>query len=102
MVERDRKAEHIRLALESRMQFQRNLFDDYFFEHRALPEIRFEDIDTSTTFLGKRLAAPLLISCMTGGTAEAGRIMERSEDAVRQLLGRGLSSLTRILDAPPS
>lgn len=71
---RDRKAEHLRLALERRMQLEVNYFDHYAFEHRALPEIDFAAVDTSITFLGKRLAAPLLISCMTGGTAEAAGI----------------------------
>ena len=71
---RDRKAEHIELALESRMQMTRNFFDDFRFEHQALPEIDLESIDLSVTFLGKRLESPLLISCMTGGTDEATRI----------------------------
>jgi len=71
---RDRKAEHIRLALEERMQVRRSWFDDYRFEHCALPEIALDEIDLGTSFLGRELASPLLISCMTGGTPEAGRI----------------------------
>jgi len=71
---RDRKAEHIRLALDPRMQLGADLFAEYVFEHQALPEIDFAEIDTSVEFLGKRLAAPLLVSCMTGGTAIAGDI----------------------------
>jgi isopentenyl-diphosphate delta-isomerase len=72
--ERDRKLEHIRLALETRMQLAGRCFDDYVFEHQALPEIDFAEIDTSVTFLGRSLRAPLLISCMTGGNDEAARI----------------------------
>jgi isopentenyl-diphosphate delta-isomerase len=72
--ERDRKAEHIRLALDRRMQLGTNVFDVYRFEHEALPEIDYDEIDTSVEFLGRRLAAPLLISCMTGGTEMAWRI----------------------------
>lgn len=71
---RDRKAEHIRLALDPALRPPKNFFDDYRFEHRALPEIDYDDIDVSCTFLGRPLAAPLLISCMTGGTEEATRI----------------------------
>jgi isopentenyl-diphosphate delta-isomerase len=71
---RDRKAEHIRLALDQRMQLGTDFFAEYDFEHRALPEIDFAEIDTSVEFLGKRLASPLLISCMTGGTDRAGGI----------------------------
>ena len=71
---RDRKAEHIRLALDPRMQLGADYFAEYSFAHQALPEIDFDEIDTSVEFLGKRLAAPLLVSCMTGGTARAGDI----------------------------
>lgn len=72
--ERDRKAEHIALALDRRMQLDASYFDDYVFLHQALPEIDLAEIDTSMTFLGKRLAAPILVSCMTGGTAIANAI----------------------------
>ncbi|HEX2252986.1 MAG TPA: type 2 isopentenyl-diphosphate Delta-isomerase [Thermoanaerobaculia bacterium] len=71
---RDRKAEHIELALDDRMQLERSHFDDYVFAHAALPEIDAAAVDTSVEFLGKRLAAPLLVSCMTGGTEVASEI----------------------------
>jgi isopentenyl-diphosphate delta-isomerase len=71
---RDRKAEHIELALDRRMQLGTDFFAEYSFPHQALPEIDFEEIDTSVEFLGRRLASPLLVSCMTGGTARAGDI----------------------------
>ncbi|MDH3253757.1 MAG: type 2 isopentenyl-diphosphate Delta-isomerase [Acidobacteriota bacterium] len=71
---RDRKAEHIDLALEEGMQLHGNFFDAFFFDHLALPEIDYAAIDLSVEFLGRRLQAPLLISCMTGGTEQATRI----------------------------
>ncbi len=89
---RDRKAEHIRLALEPRMQLERNYFEDWRLEHRALPEIDFDEIDTGVTFLGKRLDAPLLISCMTGGTEDATRInrnLARGAEETRIAVGVG-------------
>ncbi len=72
--ERDRKAEHIALALEERMQVAGSPFDRWRLEHCALPELDWDDLDVSCEFLGKRLQAPLLISCMTGGTGAAERI----------------------------
>ncbi|HEX4966012.1 MAG TPA: type 2 isopentenyl-diphosphate Delta-isomerase [Thermoanaerobaculia bacterium] len=72
--ERDRKLEHIRLALEERMQLGKSFFDDYHFGHAALPEIDLAQVDTGVSFLGRRLSLPLLISSMTGGTETAGRI----------------------------
>ncbi|MDX1501947.1 MAG: type 2 isopentenyl-diphosphate Delta-isomerase [Thermoanaerobaculia bacterium] len=71
---RDRKAEHIDLALDERMQLRSSFFDAWRFEHQALPEVDFAEIDVSTEFLGYRLQAPFLISCMTGGTGQATRI----------------------------
>lgn len=69
-----RKAEHIRLAMDRRNQLQAHYFDNWRLEHDALPELSLDGVDTRTLFLGRRLEAPLLISCMTGGTAEAGVI----------------------------
>lgn len=71
VAQRDRKLEHIELALDARTQLQRSSFDGYGFVHEALPEIDLEEIDLQTSFLGKPLRSPLLISCMTGGTGRA-------------------------------
>lgn len=73
-IERDRKLEHMQLALERRMQLESRFFDRLAFEHEALPEIDMAEIDVSVSFLGKRMAAPLLVSCMTGGTDSASQI----------------------------
>lgn len=90
---RDRKAEHIRLALEPRMQLgRRSWWDDYSFGHEALPEIDIAEVDTSVEFLGRRLAAPLLISCMTGGTESAGvinRNLAAGAESTRVAVGVG-------------
>ena len=99
--ERDRKAEHIHLALEPRMQLGRNVFDDYRFEPEACPEIDIEEIDTSVEFLGRRLAAPLLISSMTGGTEMAGRINRNlAVGAERTCVALGLGSQRKALEDP--
>ncbi|HEU5323659.1 MAG TPA: alpha-hydroxy-acid oxidizing protein, partial [Methylomirabilota bacterium] len=99
--ERDRKAEHIELALERRMQLGSSAFDDYTFGHEALPEIDFADIDLSVEFLGRRIAAPLLISCMTGGTATAGRINRNlAAAAERTGIAVGVGSQRKALEDP--
>ena len=41
---------------------------------RALPGRDLADVDTTTRLLGRSLRAPLLVSCMTGGVAEAGAV----------------------------
>ena len=99
--ERDRKAEHIELALERGMQLDGHFFDGYHFGHEALPEIDFAEIDLSVEFLGKRLAAPLLISCMTGGTEAAGRINRNlAAGAERAGIAVGVGSQRKALEDP--
>ncbi len=71
-----RKLDHIRINLESDVQFPRLTtgLERYRFTHEALPELNLADIDAATTCFGKTLAAPILISSMTGGTETAQRI----------------------------
>ena len=45
-------------------------FDSITLAHRALPEIDFDKVDTSITFLGKKLSFPFMLSSMTGGTSK--------------------------------
>jgi len=99
--ERDRKLEHIRLALEERMQLGRSFFDDYRFEHAALPEIDIAEVDTGVEFLGRRLEAPLLVSSMTGGTETAGRINRNlAAGAERAGVAVGVGSQRKALEDP--
>ena len=73
------KADHLRVCLESDVQFNNrtNGLDQYRFTHCCLPELNRNEIDIKTTFLGKQLGAPLLISSMTGGTEQAKMINYR-------------------------
>ncbi|MEA5572642.1 type 2 isopentenyl-diphosphate Delta-isomerase [Calothrix sp. UHCC 0171] len=81
-----RKADHIRICLESDVQFRQttNGLEKYRFNHCCLPELDFREIDISTEFLGKKLNAPLLISSMTGGTEQAGMINRRLAEVAQQ------------------
>ncbi|BAU41137.1 hypothetical protein [Leptolyngbya sp. O-77] len=64
-----RKAEHIRVCLEENVQSHLTTgLERYRFTHCCLPELAPADLNLHTTFLGKALTAPLLISSMTGGT----------------------------------
>ena len=101
LLTRDRKAEHIRLALEDRMQFASHPFERYRFAHEALPDLDFDAIDIGATFLGKRLSAPLLISCMTGGTDLAAQINEHLAEAAQSRgVALGVGSQRRALEDP--
>ncbi len=74
-----RKADHLRICLEGPVQCAQVTtgLERYRFTHCCLPELDWHDIDLSTSFLGHRLGAPLLISSMTGGTAAAHQINQR-------------------------
>ncbi len=99
--ERDRKAEHIRLALEDRMQVPLHPFDRLIFTHKALPEFDLTEVDLRTRFLGRELRAPLLISCMTGGTEEATRINRRLATAAEELaIAVGVGSQRKAIEDP--
>jgi isopentenyl-diphosphate delta-isomerase len=68
-----RKKQHVDLTLGRDVGFRTktNGLHSWEFVHNALPELNLADINTSTQFLGKTLAIPFMISCMTGGYAEA-------------------------------
>jgi isopentenyl-diphosphate Delta-isomerase len=76
-------------------------FEEYRLINCALPEIDLADVDTSCTIFGRRLRAPLLISCMTGGTKQA-REINRVLAAVAQEHGvaMGLGSARALLEDP--
>jgi isopentenyl-diphosphate Delta-isomerase len=74
-----RKAEHIRINLEEDVQSKgiSSGLDRYRLVHMALPELNLKEVDTSATFLGHRLRAPVLVSCMTGGIERGREINQR-------------------------
>lgn len=92
----NRKDEHIHITLNEQVQGKgiSTGFESYRFEHQALPEISFNTIDTSTTFLQKQVKVPFLISSMTGGTPRAHEInrnLARAAEEKGWALGLGSS-----------
>ncbi len=63
-----RKLEHIEVIRQDPdTDRDSKYFDRIRLIHRALPELDLREIDPSTTFLGKKISFPLIISSMTGG-----------------------------------
>ncbi|MEH2467426.1 type 2 isopentenyl-diphosphate Delta-isomerase [Nostoc sp.] len=99
----NRKADHIRICLEEDVQCDQitNGLERYRFTHFCLPELNPDDIDISTTFLGKQLGAPLLISSMTGGTEQAAIINQRlAEVAQYYKIAMGVGSQRVAVEKP--
>ncbi len=98
-----RKADHIRINLAEDVQAKgvTSGFERYRFLHSALPEIDLAEVCTEVTVLGRTLGAPILISCMTGGTEEAGRINATLAEAANEArLPIGLGSGRVLLERP--
>lgn len=98
-----RKADHLRINIEQDVAAKgvTSGFERWRFVHCALPEIDLEEVDCAASFLGRVLRAPLLISCMTGGTQEAQRINRRlARVAQRCGFAMGVGSGRVLLEHP--
>jgi isopentenyl-diphosphate Delta-isomerase len=97
-----RKDDHIRINLDSNVQSGRtNGLEHYSFSHQALPEVNLASIDLTTSFLGRRLGAPILISSMTGGTPKAQHINRALAEAAQSLrIAFALGSVRPALEHP--
>jgi len=82
-----RKDQHLDIVLQGlgRQDEVTTGFEKIRFAHCALPELALYEIDLSCTFLNKKLAAPLLISSMTGGPSRAERINTHLAEAAQML-----------------
>jgi isopentenyl-diphosphate delta-isomerase len=70
-----RKIEHLEVCLKKDVSFKKTTgLETVELPYNALPEISYNKIDTSTTFLEKKLSFPLIISSMTGGCTPATKI----------------------------
>ena len=97
-----RKADHLRICLDEDVQCRvTNGLERYRFVHNCLPDLNLSDIDLSTTFLGRSLGAPILISSMTGGTEFAKLINYRlAEIAQHYKLAMGVGSQRVAVENP--
>jgi isopentenyl-diphosphate delta-isomerase len=98
-----RKDEHLRINIDEDVAARgiETGFDDWRFVHRALPEIDLDDVELRSSLLGRHVGAPLLVSCMTGGTEQTRVINERlARVAQAHGLAMGLGSCRVLLEQP--
>ncbi|MGA1819843.1 MAG: type 2 isopentenyl-diphosphate Delta-isomerase [Thermoplasmatota archaeon] len=67
----NRKNDHIDICLEKAVRTTRDHWDDVHLVHQAVPSSDLDEVDLGISFLEKKLAAPLIISAMTGGSRKA-------------------------------
>ncbi len=97
-----RKADHLRINLEEDVRSALSTgFECYRFVHQALPEMDLAQVDTQVRVFGRELQAPVLISSMTGGTAEAALINRRLAAAAQKVgVAMGVGSQRAALEHP--
>jgi isopentenyl-diphosphate delta-isomerase len=100
----DRKSSHLDLCANEDVEHRtRTLLDQVHLLHEALPELASDEVVLETQLLGRRLSAPIMISGMSGGTAEAGRLNRALAGAAQKLgLAMGVGSQRAMLLHPES
>ena len=87
-----RKLDHLNLCANTDVAFGDAGFSDVRLVHNAVPECSADEIDISTTFLGRRLNAPIFIAAMTGGhpdTAEVNKTLAAAAEHFNIPMGVG-------------
>ncbi len=88
-----RKIDHIRICLTEKVESSYTGLEDVMLIHKSLPEIDFDEINTSVEFLGKKLSFPFLIASMTGGHPDTKEINKNLAIAVEETgIGMGVGS----------
>lgn len=97
-----RKLEHLDICLHQDVRSGITSGLEYYrLVHCAAPEMALADVDLTTRFCGHTLAAPILISAMTGGTQAAQQINKRLAQAAQQFgLAMGIGSQRSVLEDP--
>ncbi len=96
-----RKKEHVEICVGEDVTFRSKTtgLERFELEHNALPEIDFDEVDSSIELFGKRCSMPLLVSSMTGGYGEAERInRELGEVCESLLIPMGVGSQRQMID----
>jgi isopentenyl-diphosphate delta-isomerase len=96
-----RKQQHIDISLAKDVSFCTKTagFERWDFLHNALPELNLSDVDPSTSFLGKKIAFPFIISSMTGGYADAMKINRQlAEVCAIKKIAMGVGSQRQALE----
>ncbi len=96
-----RKEEHLRIPLERDVRSTPNPWHALRLRHNAVPEIDKADVDLTTKFLGRKLAAPIQVTGMTGGAKKAKEFNDRlAAAAAAHGLAMGVGSQRAALENP--
>ncbi len=98
---KSRKGDHIRIALEEDVDYAYNFFDDINFIHDALTNLNYNDLKLETKFINHELKVPLMITAITGGYPEGGKINKALASACEKYgMAFGLGSQRAMIEKP--
>jgi len=98
---KSRKGDHIRIALEEDVDYSYNFFDDINFIHNPLTDINYNELDTKVKFINHELKVPLMITAITGGYEEGGKINKALAQACEKYgMAFGLGSQRAMIEKP--
>ncbi|HET6399475.1 MAG TPA: type 2 isopentenyl-diphosphate Delta-isomerase, partial [Candidatus Thermoplasmatota archaeon] len=96
-----RKEEHLRIPLERDVQSIPNPWDAVRLRHESVPDFDKDDVGLATTFLGRRLQAPLQVTGMTGGARKAREVNDRlAAAAAMHGIAMGVGSQRAAIENP--
>jgi len=96
-----RKADHVRICLESDVEAGDTGLDCVRFIHNPLPEVDSREIKASSDVMGRRLSLPIIINAMTGGYEGATEINRVLATAAQEHgIGMGLGSMRAMVEDP--
>lgn len=96
-----RKKDHVDIVAEKGAQTRLNYWTMVHLVHHAVPELDLAAVDASATLLGRDLAAPVVISGMTGGYADATKINGAlAHAAARARIAMGVGSQRAAIQNP--
>jgi isopentenyl-diphosphate delta-isomerase len=96
-----RKKQHVAIVLRKQVAFRGKTtgLERLEFLHNALPELNLEEVTTGTTFLGRELSLPFMVSCMTGGYPDALKINRQlAEVCEEKRIAMGVGSQRQALE----
>ncbi len=94
-----RKGDHVDICIKKNVFYNYNYFDDVQFVHDALTDLNFDELDLSAKFIKHDLKYPLMITGMTGGYPEGGRINKRlAKSAEKFGIALGLGSQRAMIE----